>query len=146
MSRNHGYFQPLPEDFLDKPKMQLVLAKRGLGAITVFLDLQTRMRGYENDTETSYMIPFESLSFLCYRYHMTEEELKNLVIFFCAIDLMKVYEITAENETARYFYSEETLESLLEWKETKTYMAELSQRGVAKRRQNKERGTENEEK
>lgn len=136
MSKKNGYYIPLPEDFLDQPKIQKLIAKSGLGAVTIFHDLQTRMRDYENDSETSFMIPFEDLSFLCRRYCISKEELQQYVNLFYALDLIKVYEITdkATGTALRFFYSEDILENCLNWAEKRKYMAEIGRRGGQRRR------------
>lgn len=135
MSKKNNYYIPLPEDFMDRPQTQLLIAHRGLGAVTIFHDLQTRMRDYESEDETSFMIPFDHLSFLCFRYRMTEEELKNLVMYLCGINLLKVFEITdGEGSSRRYFYSEEILENHLTWIEKREHMAELGRRSGIRRK------------
>lgn len=144
MAKKNGYYVPLPEDFLDQPKTQKLIARYGLGAVTIFHDLQTRMRDYETDDETSFMIPMEDLSFLCYRYHMNKEQLQDLVNYFYAVDLLKIYEIKVDEHTSRFIYSKEMIENLKDWTERRDYMKELSKRGVARRRLNKDYQTENE--
>ena len=146
MSKKNSYYLPLPEDFLDRPKTQMLIAKYGLGAVTVYHDLQTRMRDYENETETSFMIPMEHISFLCFRYHMTKEELQNLVNYFYGINLLKFYEIEdEEGNKARYFYSEEIMENHKAWVERRSYMTELGIRSGVRRRLNKKKQHEEED-
>ena len=135
MSKKNGYYIPLPEDFLDNPKTQRVIARYGLGGVTIFHDLQTRMRDYEEEGETSFMIPFGDLFFLCRRYGMTEEELKDMVMYFYSIDLIKIYEIMdGKGNKARFFYSEDMMENHKDWVEKRNYMAELGRRSGVRRR------------
>lgn len=137
MSKKNGYYIPLPEDFLDNPKTQRVIARYGLGAVTIAHDLQTRMRDYESESETSFMIPMDDLFFLCRRYGMKEEELEEMVKYFYLIDLVKFYEISDdEGNKARYFYFEDLLENHLDWVEKRKHMAEIGRRGGQRRRLN----------
>lgn len=139
MSKKNGYYIPLPEDFLDQPKIQRLIARYGLGAVTIFNDLQTRMRNYENEDETSFMIPMADLFFLCRRYGIEEEQLKEMVMYFYAIDLVKIHEISdEEGHKAWFFYSEDIMENHNDWVEKRTHMTELSKRGVERRRLNRE--------
>lgn len=147
MSKKNGYYIPLPEDFLDNPKIQKLIARCGLGAVTIFHDLQTRMRDYERDDETSFMIPVEDISFLCRRYCMTEEELHILVNQLAVVELIK-FRIFKDNSTGiemKYFYSEDILENCTNWIEKRERMAELGRRSGVRRRLNSKHKNEEEE-
>ncbi len=138
MSKKNGYYLLLPEDFLDRPPVQKLIARYGFGAVTIYHDLQTRMRDYEKDGETSFMIPAEDLSFLCFRYRMKQEQLQEMVNYLYLVDLFKVYEVTDGETTARYYYAEDTRELLLGWVSKRERLIEAGKRG-AYRRYNRER-------